>query len=360
MKYDYLIVGAGFFGSVCARELTDKGYKCLVIEKRNHIAGNCYTEDQNGITVHKYGAHIFHTSNEKIWDYVNRFSKFRNIVHKVKVNYKGEIYPFPITKLVFQKLYGDLVDLDKIKIPIDAPKNLEEWCLSMVGKDIYEIYFKGYTQKQWGSFPVDLPISIIKRIPIRYNSTDDSYYNDKYQGIPISGYTGLIQKMLAGIEVRVNIDYFSDKNGFNSMANNIIYGGSIDQFFNYLLGRLEYRSLQFKEEVLNTCDFQGNSVVNYTDETIPYTRIVEHKHFLNQQMDIPMTIITKEYPTFGGDPMYPIEVDKNLNLYKKYEEMGQSTNVIFGGRLGSYKYYDMHHVVANALKLCDGIKVSKN
>lgn len=352
--YDYLIVGSGLFGSICARELTDHGYKCLVIEKRNHIGGNCYTENVDGINVHKYGPHIFHTSNKRIWDYVNKFAEFNHFRYTPKVSYKNTLYSFPINLLTLNQVYNittpteAAILLKKIRVPIDNPQNLEEWVLSQVGEKLYEIFIKGYTTKQWGKPPKELPTSIIKRLPIR-TTFDDNYYFDTYQGIPIGGYTKIFDKLLEGIDIRLNIDYFSDKNYFDSLANKIIYTGPIDKFYEYRFGKLEYRSLHFSEERWDVSDYQGVAGVNYTDETVPYTRIIEHKHFeFGKQSH---TIITKEFPTLFGEPYYPINDEKNNTIYKQYKHlMEQETKYIFGGRLADYQYYDMHQVIGSALK----------
>jgi len=355
-KYDYLIVGSGLFGSVFAREATDKGKKCLVIEERNHIGGNCYTEGKDGINIHKYGPHIFHTDDKRIWDYVNRFSEFNNYKHSPKVNYGNKIYSFPINLLTLYQIWGTTTPqeaIDKIKslaLPIDNPKNLEEWTLSQVGEEIYDIFIKGYTTKQWGRDPKDLPASIIKRIPIRLNF-DDNYFFDRYQGIPIGGYTKMIQNILSGIEVKTGVDYFSDKEYYNSLAEKIVFTGKIDRFFDYKFGDLEYISLDFKLEKINSTDYQGCSIINYTEKEIPYTRITEHKHFENSKSDV--TWITKEYPkeySRGDIPYYPINNEKNNKIYSLYKsESEKLDNFIFGGRLAEYKYYDMHQIIASAL-----------
>lgn len=361
--YDYLIVGSGFFGSVCAHELTKKGYKCLVIEKRSHIGGNCYTENKEGIHVHKYGAHVFHTSNKEIWDYVNQFATFNNFVNHVKVNHKNKIYSFPINMLTLHQLYGVTTPeearkkLDEVRIKNDNPKNLEEWIVSQVGVDIYNIFIKGYTTKQWGRHPMDLPASIIKRLPIRF-TYDDSYYGKDYQGIPIGGYTQIFEKLLEGIDVRLNEDYLQNKESFNNLAKKVIYTGPIDAFYKYKHGALNYRSLKFEIERVEVPDYQGNAVINYTELHVPYTRILEHKHF--DPVNTNFTYITKEYPReylqFTEDnlePYYPINDNINTPVYEKYKLLSESEpNVIFGGRLAEYRYYDMHQVIGSALHLC--------
>jgi len=357
--YDYLIVGAGMFGSVCARELTDNGYRCLVIDKRNHIAGNAYTENLDGINVHKYGAHIFHTSNKKIWDYVNKFAEFNQYRHTVIANYENDIYPLPFNMFTFNKIWGVTTPNDaKKKIEsqraTENPTNLEEQSISLVGEDIYKILIKGYTEKQWGRKCKELPSSIIKRLPVRFVWNND-YYDDVYQGIPVGGYTKMFEKMLEGIEVKTDIDYFINKNHWDSLANKVIFTGKIDEYYDYKFGELEYRSLKFYTKVLNEKDFQGNSVVNYTGGNIPHTRIIEHKHFEFGEQD--NTVITYEYPDDWDKtkvPYYPVNDDKNNKIYKKYKELANNDDkVVFGGRLAEYKYYDMHQVVGSALRKVD-------
>lgn len=357
-KYDYLIVGAGLFGSVFAHEMTKKGNICLVIDKRNHLGGNVYCENIEGINVHKYGAHIFHTNDKKIWDYVNSFVEFNRYTNSPKANYKGKLYSLPFNMNTFYELW-------KVKTPEEAkakikkqveklnikkPKNLEEQALSIVGTDVYEKLIKGYTEKQWGRKATELPSSIIKRLPVRFKF-DNNYFNDKYQGIPIGGYNKLIEGLLSGIETKINIDYFKEKNKLDKLAKNIVFTGKIDQYFNYQFGKLEYRSLRFEHQTLNKKNYQGNAVINYTEAEIPYTRIIEHKHFeFGTQKK---SIITKEYPKEwckNSEPYYPINDDKNYSIYKEYQKLANKTqNVIFGGRLAEYKYYDMHQVIASAL-----------
>ena len=351
--YDYLIVGAGLFGSIFARELTDNGYKCLVIDKRNHIGGNCYTEEIEGINVHKYGPHIFHTSDDNVWEYMNRFCKFNHFVNRPKVNYKEKIYSFPINLMTLYQLYDVKTPehakdmLNYVKHDIATPKNLEEWILSQVGTEIYEIFIKGYTTKQWGREPKLLPSSIIRRIPIRL-TFDDNYFFDKYQGIPIGGYTKIFEKLLDGIDVKLNIDYFNDKEFWDRQCEKVLYTGPIDKYYNYKFGELEYRSLEFKTEIKDVDNFQGNAIINYTDITTEHTRIIEHKHFEFGKQN--KTVITTEYPKSVGEPYYPVNDNINNSIYNKYKElMGNEKNVIFGGRLADYKYYDMHQVVASAL-----------
>ncbi len=360
MKYDYLVVGAGLFGSIFAYEANKKGKKCLVIDKRNHIGGNIYCENIEGINVHKYGAHIFHTSNKEVWDYINQFVEFNNYINSPIANYKGEIYNLPFNMNTFNKLWGVITPQEaKIKIGnqikelnISNPKNLEEQAISLVGTDIYEKLIKGYTEKQWGKECKELPSFIINRLPVRF-TYNNNYFNDKYQGIPIGGYNKIIHKFLEGIDVKLNENYFDKRKEYNQLAHKIVFTGMIDEFYDYQFGELEYRSLKFETEVLNIDNYQGNAVVNYTEREIPYTRIIEHKHFEFGSQE--KTIITKEYPSTwkkGDEPYYPINNEKNNDLYKKYKILAdKEENVIFGGRLADYKYYDMHHVVYHALEI---------
>ena len=364
--YDYLIVGAGLYGSICAYELNKKGYKVLVIDKREHIAGNIYTENIEGINVHKYGAHIFHTSNKEVWNYINQFAEFNNYINSPVARYKSELYNLPFNMNTFTKLWTDVytpdearkkIEDEKAKYHIEAPSNLEEQAINLVGTTIYEKLIKGYTAKQWGRPCTELPPFIIKRLPVRF-TFDNNYFNDRYQGIPIGGYTKIIEHMLEGIEVRLNTNYFDKTEEFNSLAKKIIYTGPIDEYFNYKFGALEYRTVRFETEILNTSNYQGNAVVNYTDYEIPYTRIIEHKHF---EFDTTgsKTVISKEYSTtwkLGDEPYYPVNNDKNNNLYLKYkEEAKKLTNIHFGGRLGEYKYYDMDKVIIEALEFIKDI-----
>lgn len=354
--YDYLIIGCGMFGSVCARELTNHGYKCLIIDKRNHIAGNCYSSNYNGIDVHEYGPHIFHTNNEEIWNYINQFSKFNNYYHRPKVRYQEKIYSFPINLLTLYQLFGikspqeAINKIESMRKKIDDPKNLEEWILSKVGYDIYRTFFYGYTKKQWNKNPKDLPIDIVKRIPIRL-TYEDNYFFDKYQGIPTYGYTELFKNMLDGIDIELNVNYLEKRDYWNNRAKRIIYSGPIDEFFNMEHGALEWRSLDFKKEIYNIEDYQGCAIVNYTDENIPFTRIVEHKHFNFAQSK--ETVITKEFPSnyeIGKEKYYPINDIKNNEIYEKYRKLIDKNKFIFGGRLAEYIYYDMHQVIGSALK----------
>ncbi|MDY3250495.1 MAG: UDP-galactopyranose mutase [Candidatus Choladocola sp.] len=366
MKYNYLIVGSGLFGSIFAHEATKAGKRCLVIDKRSHIGGNIYTKEIEGIQVHQYGAHIFHTSNKEVWDYIQQFAEFNRYTNSPVARYKDELYNLPFNMNTFSKMWGVVTPEEarkKVEQQVKAagivePQNLEEQAISLVGTDIYEKLVKGYTGKQWGKPCAELPAFIIKRLPVRF-TYDNNYFNDAYQGIPIGGYTQIIEKMLDGIEVCLNTDYFENRNELETMAEKVIFTGMIDEYFNYCYGELEYRSLRFETEVLDVENYQGNAVVNYTEYEIPYTRIIEHKHFEfgcqgEKEGKIPKTVITREYPAEwikGDEPYYPMNDTKNNELYKKYKELADKTpNVIFGGRLGMYKYFDMHHVVAEALK----------
>ena len=366
MKYDYLIVGSGLFGSIFAYEANKRGKKVLVIDKRPHIGGNIYTENKDGINVHKYGAHIFHTSNKEVWDYINQFAEFNRYTNSPVARYKNELYNMPFNMNTFNKLWGVVtpeeaqakIEQEKKEAGITEPKNLEEQAISLVGKTIYEKLVKGYTEKQWGRKCTELPSFIIKRLPVRF-IYDNNYFNDKYQGIPMGGYTQIIEKMLDGIEVKLNYDYFEHKQELDNIAEKIVFTGPIDKYYDYKFGELEYRSLRFEEEELNIQNYQGNAVVNYTEYEVPYTRIIEHKHFeyaksLGQEDTISKTIITREYPDTWNrkkEAYYPINNDKNNELYQKYADLAsKDKNVIFGGRLGMYKYYDMDKVISEALK----------
>ena len=355
--YDFLIVGSGLFGSTFAQQATENGYKCLIIDKRLHNAGNAYSENVNGINVHKYGPHIFHTSDDRIWTYVNRFAKFNNFVNRPKVSHKGELYSFPINLFTLYQLFGVKTPeeakevLESVKIHSDSPKNLEEWILSQVGEEIYKKFIYGYTKKQWGRDPKELPSSIIRRLPIRL-TFDDNYFNDTYQGIPIGGYTKMIENMQEGVEVRLGVDFFENKEEFESQAKTIIFTGAIDEFFDYQHGPLEYRSLRFETEILGMSDYQGNALVNYTEEEIPYTRICEHKHFEFTKSE--STIITREYPDSwepGKERYYPVNNEENNSRYLEYQKLANEVfpKYVFGGRLAEYKYYDMHQVIGSAL-----------
>lgn len=358
-KYDYLVVGSGLFGSIFAYEANKRGKKSLVIDKRNHIGGNIYTQEIEGINVHQYGAHIFHTSNKEVWEYVQQFAEFNRYTNCPIAKYKDEIYNMPFNMNTFNKMWG-VVTPQEAKAKIDEqikeagitePKNLEEQAISMVGKDIYEKLVKGYTGKQWGRPCTELPTFIIKRLPVRF-TYDNNYFNDLYQGIPVGGYTQIIEKMLDGIDVRLECDFFEHREELENIADKIVFTGMIDQFYNYQFGTLEYRSLRFETEVLDTENYQGNAVVNYNEYEIPYTRIIEHKHF--EYGTQPKTVITREYPATwkkGDEPYYPMNDIKNNALYAKYKALADKEDkVIFGGRLGMYKYFDMHHVIDEALK----------
>ena len=359
-KYDYLIVGSGLFGSIFAYEATKRGKKCLIIDKRNHIGGNLYCDNIEGINVHKYGAHIFHTSNKKVWEYVNQFVEFNRYTNSPVAYYQGEIYNLPFNMNTFYKLWGVRSPQEaknKIKKQVqDAgithPMNLEEQAISLVGRDIYEKLIKGYTEKQWGKVATELPSFIIKRLPVRF-TFDNNYFNDRYQGIPIGGYNVLIEKLLEGIEVNLGIDFFDNREELEQIADKIVFTGMIDQFYNYRFGELEYRSLRFEEEVLDVDNYQGNAVINYTEYKIPFTRIIEHKHFEENTSN--KTVITKEYPATwkkGDEPYYPINNEENNAKYQLYNELAdKEDNIIFGGRLGEYKYYDMHQVIERALQV---------
>jgi len=355
--YDYLIVGAGMFGATFAREMTDAGKRCLVIDRRDHIGGNCFTEAVEGIQVHRYGPHIFHTDSPQIWAYVQRFADFNNFTYRPRVSFRGKIYSFPINLMTLSQMWGVSspqeaeAKLRAVRVSEADNSNLEGWLLSRVGRELYETFYEGYTTKQWGRSPALLPPSIAARIPIRL-TFDDNYYTDRYQGIPVGGYTRLIGNMLQGVEVRLKCDYFEDPSFFQGCARKVVYTGPIDQFFAHAHGRLEYRSLRFEREVLPG-DFQGVAAVNYTDLEIPHTRIVEHKHFeANVQRDL--TVITREYPIPTGpaeEPYYPVNDTANNAVYAKYHEMASAGSTLFGGRLASYKYFDMHHVIAQAIAL---------
>jgi UDP-galactopyranose mutase len=356
IKYDYLIVGAGLFGSVFARQVTDKGCKCLIIDKRDHIGGNCFTENRDGIDIHKYGPHIFHTNNKDIWDYVNQFVEFNNFVNRPKVLYKNKLYSFPINLMTLNQLWNvktpqEAIDkLNQVKLKIENPQNLEEWILSQVGEEIYNTFIRGYTRKQWAKDPSNLPSDIIKRLPIRF-SFDDNYYFDKYQGIPINGYTEMISNIIGKIPVMLNTDYFSKRWDFDDMAKNVVYTGPIDRFFDYCHGELEYRSVRFETQKIDIEDYQGNAVINYTDYEVPFTRIIEHKHFNHKNTKF--TYVTKEFSQKWNkeiDPYYPINDSKNTSTLQKYQSIRVGNKYIFGGRLAEYRYYDMHQVIGSALK----------
>lgn len=365
-KYDYLIVGAGLFGAAFAQIMTERGKKCLIVEKREAVGGNVATEQVEGITVHKFGAHIFHTDDKRVWNYVNRFAEFNNFVNSPIANYKGKLYNLPFNMHTFYQLWGcktpaeahAIIDAQRAAATVDGePQNLEEKALMSVGEDVYKTLIKGYTEKQWGRDCKYLPAFIIGRVPLRF-VYDNNYFNDRYQGIPLGGYSQMVNKMLDGVDVMLGVDYFSDRKKFDGMAKTTLYTGPIDKFFDYEYGELEYRSLRFETEVVDMEDYQGNAVFNFTDYETPYTRIIEHKHFDRTQKSS-KTVITREYPAGyqkGGEPYYPINDEKNSALYKKYAEKAAKTeNVLFGGRLAGYKYYDMDDTVAAVFELTDKI-----
>ena len=368
-KYDYLIVGAGLYGSVFAFKAREAGKKCLVIDKRNHIAGNIYTELIEGVQVHKYGAHIFHTNNKTVWEFVNKFCEFNNFVNSPIANYKGKLYNLPFNMNTFYEIWGVKTPeqaQEKIKyqtesVCIKTPKNLEEQAISLVGQDIYEILIKGYTEKQWGRSCKELPASIIKRLPVRF-CYNNNYFNAKYQGIPIDGYTVLVERMLNGVDVILGVDYFSNKSEFDSLSDKIVFTGTIDSYYDYCFGALEYRSVRFETEILDTENYQGVAVMNFTDNETPYTRIIEHKHFNfgNQKR----TVISKEFSAewkFGDEPYYPVNNERNQGLYLKYRNMADIQNkVLFGGRLGCYRYYDMDKVIEESLSFSNEILSQKS
>lgn len=360
--YDYLVVGSGLFGATFTAQAVKLGKSVLVLEKRDHIGGNIYTEKVEGIDVHRYGAHIFHTSDKEVWEFVNRFAEFNNYVNSPVANYKGEMYNLPFNMNTFSKMFGistpsqakAVIEEQKKEIK-DEPRNLEEQAISLVGRDIYTKLIKGYTEKQWGRDCKDLPAFIIRRLPVRY-TYDNNYFNDRYQGIPIEGYTAMIERMLSGATVKTGVNFLDKKQEYLSMADCCVYTGAIDEYFNYSLGKLEYRSLRFETELLSEENFQGVAVVNYTERDIPYTRIIEHKHFNFGTQE--KTVITKEYPTDwqeGMEPYYPINDDKNGRLYSEYAALAEKEGIFFGGRLAQYKYFDMDDTVAEALKLAKEI-----
>ena len=375
MRYDYLIVGAGLYGAVFARQAADAGKKVLVIDRRSHIGGNVYTEKVEDIDFHKYGAHIFHTNNQLVWQYVNRYVSFNRFTNSPVANYKGELYSLPFNMYTFNKMWGvvtpeqaqEKIETQRREAGITEPQNLEEQAISLVGVDIYEKLIKGYTQKQWGRDCRELPSFIIKRLPVRF-TFDNNYFNALYQGIPIGGYTRLVENLLKGVEVRLNLDYLENKQELDALADRILYTGPIDAYFGYALGALEYRSVRFEHELLDKPNFQGNAAVNYTDAETPYTRIIEHKWFTfgkdEQGRDLPKTIISREYSSEwhpGDEPYYPVNDDKNSALYERYKALAQrEEGVLFGGRLGEYKYYDMDAVIAAALEAAEKELTRKN
>lgn len=361
-KYDYLVVGSGLFGAVFAQRANAAGKKVLVVEKRPHIAGNVYTEEMEGINVHKYGAHIFHTNNKEVWDYITQFAEFNRFTNSPVANYKGELYSLPFNMYTFNKMWGVVtpeeaaakIEEQKKEAGIENPQNLEEQAISLVGRDIFEKLVKGYTEKQWGRDCKDLPAFIIKRLPVRL-TFDNNYFNALYQGIPMGGYTKMVSRLLDGVEVRLNVDYLKCKEELDALAEKVVFTGAIDEYFDYKLGALEYRSVRFETEVLDIPNFQGNAAVNYTDRETPWTRIIEHKWF--EFGTQPKTVISREYSSewkLGDEPYYPVNDEKNEMLYQQYKELAKDEkNIIFGGRLGEYKYYDMDAVIASALQLCE-------
>lgn len=360
--YDYLIVGSGLFGSVFAHEANKRGKKCLIIDKRSHKGGNVYCENTEGINVHKYGAHIFHTNDKKIWDYVNQFAEFNNYINSPVSMSKGKLYNLPFNMNTFYQLWGvttpaevkEIIDAQVAEYGTDNPQNLEEQALSLAGKDIYETLIKEYTEKQWGRKATELPAFIIKRLPVRF-TYDNNYFNDRYQGIPIGGYNKIIDGLIGNIEVKTDTNFFDNREYYESIADKIVFTGKIDEYFDYEHGMLEYRSLRFENEVHNTDNYQGNAVVNYNDAEYPYTRIIEHKHFeFGTQAK---TVVTKEYPqdwTPEKEAYYPVNDEKNQKIYAQYKQLADNSDVIFGGRLAEYKYYDMHQIIGSAL-----VKVKK-
>ena len=372
MKYDYLIVGAGLFGSIFAYEANKAGKRVLVIDRRKHIGGNIYTKEMDGIQVHEYGAHIFHTSDKEVWDYVQQFAEFNRYTNSPVARYGDELYNLPFNMNTFSKMWGaktpkeakEIIDRQIQEAGITEPKNLEEQAISLVGKDIYEKLVKGYTEKQWGKRATELPSFIIRRLPVRF-VYDNNYFNDKYQGIPMGGYTQMIAKMLEGIEVRLDTDFFAEREELKQQAEKVVFTGMIDAYYDYCYGELEYRSLRFETETLDMENYQGNAVVNYTEYEIPYTRIIEHKHFEygcqggygNTGERNPKTVITREYPAIwnkGDEPYYPINDERNNLLFDKYRKLAeQEKDVLFGGRLGQYRYYDMDKVIAAALEMAE-------
>ncbi|MDD6980918.1 MAG: UDP-galactopyranose mutase [Clostridia bacterium] len=363
--YDYLIVGSGLFGAVCARELTDAGKSCLVVEARPHIGGNIYTEEVEGIQVHRYGAHIFHTKDKETWEYVNRFATFNHYVNSPIAVYRDELYNLPFNMNTFSKLWGvktpaeaqAKIEEERRAYYVENPQNLEEQAINLVGVTIYEKLVKGYTAKQWGRPCTELPAFIIKRLPVRF-VYDNNYFSDPYQGIPHEGYTKMVERLLDGVEVRLGCDYLAEKETLEKMAKQIIYTGQIDRYYDYCFGPLEYRSVRFEDEILDIPNYQGNAVVNYTEAEVPYTRIIEHKHFVFDSTS-PKTVISREYPSawkVGDEPYYPVNNDENNSLYEKYRRLAENDpKVLFGGRLGLYKYYDMDRVISAARELVRGL-----
>lgn len=361
MDFDYLIVGAGLTGATFAHQLLKKNKRVLIIDKNKYVGGNCYTKKIEGIDIHLHGPHVFHTDNKKIWDYINQFSEFNNFINKPKVVYQNKLYSFPINLMTFNQIWGIKTPyeakqkINEIRINFAPPKNIEEFCLSQIGQELYEIFIKGYTTKQWAKSPKNLPIDIIKRIPIRFDY-NEAYYNDKYQGIPVNGYTEIIEKMIYGSIVKLETNYFNNREYWNNQAKYIIYTGKIDEFFDYSLGHLEYRSLEFDTKIMDMESFQGNAVINYTDEFIPYTRSIEYKYF--NYKDNPSTVVVKEFPqkhNKNNEPYYPINNKKNNELYYKYRNLIKENNMLFAGRLGKYSYIDMDDAIIEAINLSENL-----
>jgi UDP-galactopyranose mutase len=360
MLFDFLIVGCGMFGAVFARLMAEAGRRVMLVDKRQHIGGNCYSEQIEGIHVHRYGPHIFHTNNQRVWNFVNRFAQFNHFRLRTPVNHRGKLYSFPINLMTLHQLWGVTSPgeaqrkLAEVRAPCEHPRNLEQWILAQVGREVYETFIHGYTLKQWGREPSELPASIIRRIPIRW-TYNDRYFDDVYEGIPIGGYTKMFENMLdhENVEFETGVDFFENRCWLNRKAATLVYTGKIDEFFDYRFGQLEYRSLRFENQVLDG-DFQGSSIVNYSDAAVPYTRITEHKHFEMQESS--RTVISKEYPETYDEtkiPYYPIRDERNTAIYQRYQELTAGEPILFGGRLGTYQYYDMHQVVAQAMTMAD-------
>jgi UDP-galactopyranose mutase len=361
MAFDYVIVGCGLFGAVFGRLVAEAGRRVLIVDRRDHIGGNCYTREVEGIHVHEYGPHIFHTSNARVWNFVNRFTTFHRYTHRTVVNYRGKLFSFPINLMTCHQLWGVTTPaeaaarIERERIPCESPRNCEEWMLSQVGRELYETFIQGYTAKQWNRDPKELPASIVRRIPIRL-TYNDRYFDDLYEGIPVGGYTRMFENLLDHrlISIETGVDYFAHAQELRSSCETLVFTGKIDEFFDYRYGRLEYRSLRFEHEIVDG-DFQGNAIVNYTDRAVPYTRITEHKHF-EGKAGTPRSVITREYPQDDGEsrtPFYPIRDEANSALYERYRELGEQERVIFGGRLATYQYYDMHQVIAQAMTVAE-------
>ncbi len=366
-RYDYLVVGSGLYGSTFAHLARQRGRRVLVVEKRDHVGGNLYCEEVEGINVHKYGAHIFHTSNREVWEYVNSLVEFNRYTNSPVANYRGELYNLPFNMNTFHALWGVLtpqearakIEEQRAHMRGREPQNLEEQAISLVGVDIYERLIKGYTEKQWGRECSQLPAFIIKRLPVRF-TFDNNYFADRYQGIPVGGYNLLIERMLEGVDVRLGVDFFERREELTSLCDKVVFTGMIDEYFDFCYGKLEYRTLRFEDEVVESDNYQGNAVVNYTEREVPYTRIIEHKHFCEESSAAPRSVITREYPSewsLGAEPYYPVNDERNQELYAKYRELarGEEPRLLFRGRLGEYRYYDMHHIIAQVLEMRDEI-----